>query len=106
MPQFNVGDGFIRPEDSENIAFEDHISATTQNVEINGKKGETYSVGGWFKGQFDDNYINPVLLTIDDSIPQQLASSSAITKVQASLYLTVFVAVRINAHTTIALFFI
>lgn len=34
----------------DTVTLEDHISATTQNVKINGKKGETYSIGGWFKG--------------------------------------------------------
>ncbi len=35
-----------------------NISSVTQNVVINGKKGDIYSVGGWFNGFFDDNYIN------------------------------------------------
>ncbi len=54
LPQYNVGDGLDRPADT--LYLEDHISATTQNVKINGKKGDTYSIGGWFKGEFDDDY--------------------------------------------------
>ncbi len=36
----------------------DNISAVTQSVEINGVEGQIYSIGGWFKGEFDDNHIS------------------------------------------------
>ena len=55
--QESVGYGLDRTAESEEITPEDHISSTTQNVKINGKKGDTFSVGGWFKGDFDDNSI-------------------------------------------------
>lgn len=57
------------------------ISATTQNVRINGKKGDIYSVGGWFKGLFDDNYVNPLVTTEYSEITEQLTNSSAQIKV-------------------------
>ncbi len=57
----------------------DSVSAVTQNVKINGKKGEIYSVGGWFKGLFDDNYINP------DFVPPYSTSSTQLTNSLAQL---------------------
>lgn len=42
----------------ENEILNDNISAITQTVKINGKKGDIFSVGGWFKGEFDDNHIS------------------------------------------------
>lgn len=62
----------------------DHFSATTQNVRINGKKGDIYSVGGWFKGIFDDNYIYENVSTQYTDLAEQLTSSSAQIKVTYS----------------------
>lgn len=60
----------------------DHISATTQNVKINGKKGDTFTVGGWFKGEFDDNYSSVRAEgTNYQNALQQPANSSAQIKV-------------------------
>ena len=64
--------------------LEDHISAITQNIKINGKKGEIYSVGGWFKGVFDDNYIYENVPTQYTELAEQLTSSSAQIKVTYS----------------------
>ncbi len=64
--------------------LEDHISATTQNIKINGKKGEIYSIGGWFKGVFDDNYIYENVPTQYTELAEQLTSSSAQIKVTYS----------------------
>ena len=64
--------------------LEDHISATTQNIKINGKKGEVYSFGGWFKGIFDDNYIYENVPTQYVDLAEQLTSSSAQIKVTYS----------------------
>ena len=84
LPQFTVRYGLARTtEDStEEAILEDHISAITQNVKINGKKGQTFTVGGWFKGEFDDNYSSVRAEgTNYQNALQQLASSSAQIKV-------------------------
>lgn len=74
------------PHYTQNIdqtyTLNDGISAVTQNIEINGKKGEIYSVGGWFKGLFDDNYINP------DFVPPYATSSTQLTSSLAQLKIT------------------
>ena len=80
LPSYNVGDGLIRPADT--YYLEDHISAITQNVKINGKKRQTFTVGGWFKGEFDDNYSSVRAEgTNYQNALQQLANSSAQIKV-------------------------
>lgn len=38
--------------DGENIV--NNVQSLTQTVSVNGKKGDVYSVGGWFKGMFYD----------------------------------------------------
>ena len=62
----------------------DSFSAVTQNVKINGKKGEIYSVGGWFNGLFDDNYISSNVYTEYGDIAPQLTNSTAQIKVTYS----------------------
>ncbi|MGN1316454.1 MAG: RHS repeat domain-containing protein [Acutalibacteraceae bacterium] len=59
----------------------DSVSAVTQNVKINGKKGDIYSLGGWFKGLFDDNYINPDFIPPNADTNTQLTNSAAQIKV-------------------------
>ncbi len=98
LPTYNVGDGLDRPADT--YYLEDHISAVTQNVEINGKKGETYSVGGWFKGQFDDNYIYENVPTQYTELAEQLTSSSAQIKVTYSYTDTVTETAEDGTETT------
>lgn len=41
-----------------NSVLTDNVSSITQSVAIDGKKGDVYSIGGWFKGEFDDNHIS------------------------------------------------
>ena len=89
LPQYNA----------ENV-LEEHISATTQNVKINGKKGETYSIGGWFKGQFDDNYINENADTPYADLEEQLTNSSAQIKVTYSYTDTVTETAEDGTETT------
>lgn len=74
----------------------------TQNVEINGKKGETYSIGGWFKGQFDDNYIdyNPNITDDSQLFAEQLTNSSAQIKVTYSYTDTVTKTAEDGTETT------
>ncbi len=99
LPSYNVGDGLDRPADTNYL--DDHISAVTQNVEINGKKGETYSVGGWFKGQFDDNYISVRAEGSDyANALQQLTNSSAQIKVTYSYTDTVTTTDEATNETT------
>ncbi len=45
-------------QSGDNYVLEDSLCAITQNVTINGKKGDIYSLGGWFKGLFDDNSLS------------------------------------------------
>ncbi len=59
----------------------DSASSVTQNVKINGKKGDIYSVGGWFKGLFDDNYINPDFIPPNADTNTWLTNSAAQIKV-------------------------
>ncbi len=61
-------------------ALNDNISAVTQTVKINGKKNDVFSVGGWFKGKFDDNHISEEL----DNELSLLTSSLAQIKVSYS----------------------
>ena len=68
----------------ETLTLTDNISATTQNVKINGKKGDTYSIGGWFKGWFDDNYIYDKVDVRFADLEEQLTNSSAQLKVTYS----------------------
>ncbi len=70
-------------------AVEDHISATTQNVEINGKKGDTYSIGGWFQGSFNDK-----------TTTSQLTNSAAQIKVTYSYTDTVTTTDETTNETT------
>ena len=42
----------------EGETLNDNISAITQTVKINGRKDEIFSVGGWFKGLFNDNQLS------------------------------------------------
>ena len=63
------------------FALTDSVSSVTQNVKINGKKGDIYSVGGWFKGLFDDNYINPNFMPSYATTNAQLTNSLAQIKV-------------------------
>ena len=82
LPQYNVGDGLIRPADT--LYLEENISATTQNVKINGKKGDTYSIGSWFKGKFDDNNINSFVASEFLELTKPSTSSVAQIKVTYS----------------------
>ncbi len=41
-----------------NSVLTDNVSSITQSIAIDGKKGDVYSIGGWFKGEFDDNHIS------------------------------------------------
>ena len=68
----------------ETLTLTDNISATTQNVKINGKKGDTYSIGGWFKGWFDDNYIYDKVDVRFADLEEQLTNSTAQLKVTYS----------------------
>ena len=80
--------------------LEDNISATTQNVKINGKKGETYSIGGWFKGYFDDNYIYENISIPYGDLAEQLTNSSAQLKVTYSYTDTVTTTDEATNETT------
>lgn len=62
----------------------DSVSSVTQNVKINGKKGDIYSIGGWFKGLFDDNYINPDFIPPNADTNARLTNSAAQIKVTYS----------------------
>ena len=64
--------------------LDDYVSAVTQNVEINGKKGETYSVGGWFKGYFDAGYNYDTSFASSLALMEPLTSSAAQLKVTYS----------------------
>ena len=64
-------------QSGETYTLKDSVSSVTQNVKINGKKGEVYSVGGWFKGLFDDNYINPNFMPNYATTNTQLTNSLA-----------------------------
>ncbi len=67
---------------SENVqTLTDYKSEVSQRVEINGKKGDIYSVGGWFNGLFDDNYINPTFIVEHSSTTDQLTESRAYIEV-------------------------
>ena len=68
----------------EILTLTDNISATTQNIKINGKKGETYSIGGWFKGFFDDNSINSFVSSEYSPIIPSKTNSAAQIKVTYS----------------------
>lgn len=64
-------------QSGDSFVINDSVSAITQNVKINGKKGDVYSVGGWFKGLFDDNslseYANPEFSETTQSLSDSLA---------------------------------
>lgn len=68
-------------QSGETYTLKDSVSSVTQNVKINGKKGDVYSVGGWFKGLFDDNYINPDFIPPNADTNTQLTNSLAQIKV-------------------------
>ena len=87
-------------QSGETYTLNDSVSAVTQNVKINGKKGETYSVGGWFKGIFDDNYITPNFMPEYATINTQLTNSSAQIKVTYSYTETVTVTDETTNETT------
>ncbi len=76
-------------KDGTEYILKDSVSAVTQNVKINGKKGEIYSVGGWFNGAFDDNYINPKAYEDVVDFQPQLTTGSAQIKVTYSYTETV-----------------
>ena len=87
--------------ETDNIyTLNDNISSVTQNVKINGKKGSVYSVGGWFKGLFDDNYITPNFMPEYATINTQLTNSSAQIKVTYSYTETVTVTDETTNETT------
>ena len=87
LPQYKVGDGLDRPADT--LYLEEHVSATTQNVKINGKKGDTYSIGGWFKGKFDDNNVSSFVASEFPELTAPSANSTAQIKVTYSYIDTV-----------------
>ncbi len=66
-------------QSGETYTLNDSVSAITQNVKINGKKGDVYSVGGWFNGLFNDNYLNP------DFIPQYVETNTQLTSGAAQI---------------------
>ena len=68
-------------QSEETYTLKDSVSSVTQNIKINGKKGDIYSVGGWFKGLFDDNYINPNFMPSYATTNTQLTNSLAQIKV-------------------------
>lgn len=68
-------------QSGETYTLNDTVSAVTQNVKINGKKDDVYSVGGWFKGLFDDNYINSNISSAFSEYVPLPTSSSAQLKV-------------------------
>ena len=45
----------------ETISFNNKTSSAKQTVKLNGKKGEVYSIGGWFKGEFSDGLISDIV---------------------------------------------
>ncbi len=50
MPYFNVG--------SDSNSLNNKVSSVTQNIKLNGKKDEVYSIGAWFKGEFTDGLLS------------------------------------------------
>ncbi|MBS7359119.1 MAG: hypothetical protein KIG53_00780, partial [Oscillospiraceae bacterium] len=76
-------------QNGEAYELKDSVSAITQNVKINGKKGDIYSLGGWFKGLFDDNYINPDFIPSYANTNAQLTNSLAQLKVSYNYIQTV-----------------
>jgi len=69
----------VQTGDSHTVS--DNVSAITQNVKINGKKGDVYSIGGWYKGWFDDNLIHSEAQAQYASVNQQLTNGAAQIKV-------------------------
>ena len=63
-------------EDDGEYTLEDHVASATQNVHINGKKGDVFSIGGWFKGYFDDNKTNTQYLENNSKIPYEQHTGS------------------------------
>ncbi len=91
---------YYTAETDNTYTLNDNISSVTQNVKINGKKGAVYSVGGWFKGLFDDNYITPNFMPEYATINTQLTNSSAQIKVTYSYTETVTVTDETTNETT------
>lgn len=91
---------YYTAETDNTYTLNDNISSVTQNVKINGKKGAVYSVGGWFKGLFDDNYITPNFMPEYATINTQLTKSSAQIKVTYSYTETVTVTDETTNETT------
>lgn len=92
LPQYTVRYGLARTTEDgaeEELILEDNISATTQNVKINGKKGDTYSIGGWFKGEFDDNSVSSFVASEFPKLTAPSAKSTAQIKVTYSYIDTV-----------------
>ena len=44
--------------DSDTVNLGDTYSSATQTVEVNGKKDDIFSIGGWFKGEFTDGLLS------------------------------------------------
>ncbi len=65
----------------ESYTLMSSVSEVSQRVELSGKEGDIYSVGGWFNGLFDDNYINSDLLVEYTDSNTQLTNSSAYIEV-------------------------
>ena len=91
---------YYTAETDNTYTLNDNISSVTKNVKINGKKGAVYSVGGWFKGIFDDNYITPNFMPEYATINTQLTNSSAQIKVTYSYTETVTVTDETTNETT------
>ncbi len=71
----------VYTQSGDGYTLEDSVCAITQNVKINGKKGDVYSVGGWFNGLFDDNSLSEYANPEFSETTQALASSTAQIKV-------------------------
>ncbi len=65
--------------------LKDNFSSVTQTVNVSGEKGDVFSIGGWFKGQFDDNHITGEV----DATTSQAVNSLAQIKVSYSYAETV-----------------
>lgn len=68
-------------QSGDSFVLEDSVCAITQNVKINGKKGDIYSVGGWFKGLFDNDLLSEYVKTEFGETSPAIVNSLAQIKV-------------------------
>ena len=82
--KLSAGLPYYTENDDETYTLNDTTSSVSQEIDIDGKKDDIYSLGGWFKGYFNNSTNTPNIPTSYGSHVDALTCSNAQLKVTYS----------------------